>query len=180
MTKKLLALAVVVTTALGLGALAPGTAGASYCGIQWGSAAKSRTGTASPLTNVRGGRQTCYDRLVVDFAGKTSGSRVRYVTGVPYQGRSGTIPLRGGAYLEILVYGPAYDSAGHATYRPANSRELVNVSGWTTFRQVAWGGSFEGYTTIGLGVRARLPFRVFTLAGPGSGSRLVVDVAHQW
>ena len=39
-------------------------------------------------------------------------------------------------------------------------------------------GSFEGQTTIGLGVRARLPFRVFVLAGPGSGSRLVVDVAH--
>lgn len=30
------------------------------------------------------------------------------------------------------------------------------------------------------GVRARLPFRVFVLDGPGSGSRLVVDVAHRW
>ncbi|MDQ1596268.1 MAG: hypothetical protein QOH40_2824, partial [Arthrobacter pascens] len=40
--------------------------------------------------------------------------------------------------------------------------------------------SFEGYTTLGLGVRARLPFKVFTLAGPGSGSRLVIDVAHHW
>jgi len=29
-------------------------------------------------------------------------------------------------------------------------------------------------------VRARLPFRVLTLDGPGSGSRLVVDVAHYW
>jgi hypothetical protein len=29
-------------------------------------------------------------------------------------------------------------------------------------------------------VRARLPFRVFTLAGQGEGSRLVIDVAHQW
>jgi hypothetical protein len=35
-------------------------------------------------------------------------------------------------------------------------------------------------TKLGLGVRARLPFRVFTLAGPGSGTRLVIDVAHQW
>ena len=38
----------------------------------------------------------------------------------------------------------------------------------------------ESQATIGLGVRARLPFRVFTLTGPGSGSRLVVDVAHRW
>jgi hypothetical protein len=29
-------------------------------------------------------------------------------------------------------------------------------------------------------VRARLPFRVFSLAGPGAGSRLVIDVAHRW
>src|SRR5262249_2306037 len=61
-----------------------------------------------------------------------------------------------------------------------NCHELVNVTGWRTFRQVADGGSFEGYTTIGLGVRARLPFRVFTLPGPGAHSRLVIDVAHHW
>ena len=30
------------------------------------------------------------------------------------------------------------------------------------------------------GVRARLPFRVFTLTGPDSGSRLVIDIAHTW
>jgi hypothetical protein len=45
---------------------------------------------------------------------------------------------------------------------------------------VAWAGSFEGYTRIGLGVRGRLPFRVFTLDGPGAGSRIVIDVAHFW
>jgi ABC-2 type transport system ATP-binding protein len=36
--------------------------------------------------------------------------------------------------------------------------------------------------TIGLGVRARLPFRAFTVPGP-AGSRIVrvvVDVAHLW
>ena len=56
----------------------------------------------------------------------------------------------------------------------------MNVSGFDTFRQVASGGSFEGYTTVGLGVRARLPFRTFVLPGPGAGSRLVIDVAHRW
>jgi hypothetical protein len=40
---------------------------------------------------------------------------------------------------------------------------------------VAWAGSFEGQSTIGLGVRARLPFRVLQLPG-----RLVIDVAHHW
>ena len=54
------------------------------------------------------------------------------------------------------------------------------MAGYQTFRQVADAGSFEGQTTVGLGVRARLPFRAFILAGPDGGSRLVVDVAHLW
>jgi hypothetical protein len=57
----------------------------------------------------------------------------------------------------------------------ANRAELVDVTGFQTFRQVAWAGSFEGTTSVGLGVRARLPFRVITLA-----DRIVVDVAHFW
>lgn len=90
------------------------------------------------------------------------------------------IPLQGGAFLQVTVNAPSYDSNYNVTYSPAAKAELSNVSGYQTFRQVAYAGSFEGYTSIGLGVRARLPFRVFTLDGPGAGSRMVVDVAHFW
>jgi hypothetical protein len=54
------------------------------------------------------------------------------------------------------------------------------VSGYRTFRQAAWAGTYEGQTTIGVGVRARLPMRVFVLNGPGGERHLVVDVAHSW
>ena len=57
------------------------------------------------------------------------------------------------------------------------------MTGYRTFRQVAWAGSFEGSTTVALGVRARLPFRVFVLPGVAQsdfGPRLVIDVAHRW
>jgi hypothetical protein len=33
-------------------------------------------------------------------------------------------------------------------------------------------------TSIGLGVRAKLPFRVFELGSSQSGWRIVIDVAH--
>jgi len=152
-----------------------------YCGITWGSLDKSAsTASNAPVTNLRSGRHDCYDRLVVDVAGSRAGYTVRYVSAVTAQGSGNVVPLRGGAFLQIDLTIPAYDSSGRPTYNPGNQRELVDLAGYRTFRQAAWGGSFEGYTTVGLGVRARLPFRVLTLEGPGSGSRLVIDVAHQW
>lgn len=89
---------------------------------------------------------------------------------------------RGGAVLQVLVRTDVESPDDTlAAYRPADRRELVDVSGWRTFRQVALSSTSEGGTRFGLGVRARLPFRVFVLPGPGAGNqRLVVHVAHRW
>jgi hypothetical protein len=156
-------------------------AAAPYCGIRWGSTAKAAAPTsAAPLTGVRAGRHPCFDRLVFDLRGPATGFRVRYVDAVTEDPSGRPVPLRGGARLFAVVMAPDHDVAGRATYVPKNRREVVAVTGWTTLRQVAYAGSFEGQTSFGVGVRARLPFRVFTLAGPGNGSRIVVDVAHRW
>jgi len=155
---------------------------AASCPRGWGSLpeANSRMSQA-PVTTVRTGRHACFDRLVVELAGRpAAGYDVRYVKNVYTDGAGFLVPLRGGAKLQIVVRAPSYSSAGTTTYQPKNPKELTNVAGYSTFRQVASAGSFEGQTTIGLGVRARLPFRVFTLAGPGSDTRLVIDVAHHW
>jgi hypothetical protein len=79
----------------------------------------------------------------------------------------------------VTVNAPAYTKSGTASFVPKNRAEVVNVTGYSTFRQVVWAGTFEGYTSLGLGVRARLPFRVFTLYD-GTTSRVVIDVAHHW
>jgi len=161
------------------------TASATTCATTtagWGSLGKSLNRmTAAPITNVRAGRQACFDRMVVDLRGRGAGYNVRYVSQVLSEGQGAVVPLRGGARLSVVIKAPAYDiNTGRMTYQPAKPRELVNVAGFSTFRQIAWGGTFEGYTTIGLGVRARLPMQVFILNGPGTGSRVVIDVAHQW
>ncbi len=176
------ALAVPLTSATGAPTSGGSATAASvpYCGITWGSLAKHVTSyTAAPVTGVRAGRHTCYDRLVLDVKGKVKGYRVDYVSSVSQDGSGTIVPLRGGAKLRVVVLAPAYNPSYKPTLN-ANLSELVNVSSFSTFRQVAGAGSFEGQTTIGLGVRARLPFRVFILDGPGSGSRLVIDVAHRW
>ncbi|MCZ9882633.1 AMIN-like domain-containing (lipo)protein [Arthrobacter sp. B2a2-09] len=168
--------------AAGLGLVAPGAAfAAPYCGIVWGSLAKSNPAlTQAQVVNVRTGQQLCFDRLVIDLNGAVAGYSIRYVPQVLQDGSGLPVDLRGNAFLQVTVNAPAYNSSGSATYNPADKNGLTNVSDYKTFRQVAYAGSFEGYTSLGLGLRSRLPFRVFTLAGPGTGSRLVVDVAHMW
>lgn len=163
------------------GVVAAAPAQAAWCGITWGSLARTNPTTVrGPLVNVRAGRHTCFDRMVVDLRGTArTGFDVRYVSNVSTEGAGTLVPLRGGAKLRVVVRAPAYDSLGRSTYSPANTRELVDVTGWGTFRQLAWAGSFEGQSTIGLGVRARLPFRAFTYVD-AAGSHLVVDVAHYW
>ncbi len=151
-----------------------------YCGITWGSLPKAATPMVTgPLTGVRAGRHACYDRLVLDVAGRAPGYTVRYVDTVYTDGAGMVVPLRGGAKLSLVANAPAYTASGNPSFLPANRAEVVDVTGYDTLRQVAWAGSFEGRTSLGVGVRARLPFRVFTLSD-GTTSRVVVDVAHRW
>jgi hypothetical protein len=182
MTRTSLRLFVLALAAALAALVLPGTAQAApYCGITWGSLAK-QVGNSAPalagteLTAVRAGQHTCYDRLVLDVSGGTRvGSyRVEYVSAVHSDASGAVVPLSGGAFLQISV------GVNNTVSPPANSGNVANVAGFRTFRQVAGAGSSEGHTSEGLGVRARLPFRVFTLAGPGNTVRVVIDVAHAW
>ena len=159
-----------------------GAEAATGCQTRWGSLPEGTSAMArGTVENVRSGRHACFDRLVVDVDGKVGRAYdARYVRAVAADGSGQRVPLRGGAFVQLVVRAPAYSEAGTSTYLPANRREVVAVGGYRTLRQVAWAGSFEGQTTLGVGVRARLPFRVTVLDGPGRGSRVVLDVAHRW
>jgi hypothetical protein len=165
--------------------LSAGTSAATaapYCGITWGSLPDTQR-IASPgavLTGARAGEHPCFDRFVVDVRGDIRGYDVRYVPQVVQDGSGIPVTLRGAADLQVISMVNPYDDTGTVTYDPALDSEAVYVAGFGTFRQVAFTGGFEGQSTFGLGVRARLPFRTFILDGPGDGSRLVVDVAHRW
>ncbi len=180
--------ALVAILAVSLGALlwldplgASATADGPSCDATWGSLPKSaRTVSQGTVENVRAGRHACFDRLVVDVDDGSAGHAVRYVDRLVEDGRGNVVPVRGGAILEVRVHSPAHDDQGNPTYLPADDSEAVAVSNFSSFRQVVFLGSFEGDTQLGLGVRARLPFRAFVVDGPGDGSRVVVDVAHRW
>jgi hypothetical protein len=130
------------------------------------------TATAQPwdanppvLTGVRTGRHDAYDRAVFDFSGGTPGYRVEYGTLVG-QGSGNPIPLVGAATVLIVFTGVAGTATDLSTrYNPQ----------LPTLRQIASGGLFEGYLSMGLGVTGRVGFRVLQLTGP---PRIAVDVAH--
>ncbi|MDH6460825.1 hypothetical protein M2302_000986 [Micromonospora sp. A200] len=156
--------------------------GAPYCGITWGSLEKT-TGplSSAPLTQVRTGRHDCYDRVVFEFAGPVSGYSVAYgETWTEGEGLALSPYTAGDALLRVSLRAPAYDDRHVATVPYRVGEHAANVLRYSTLRDVVFAGSFEGYTTFAVGVRARLPFRVFVLAGPGTHSRIVLDVAHQW
>lgn len=155
----------------------PSASAAPACAVAWGSGERTAPALGqAPLVDIRTGRHTCFDRVVFEVDGPAAGYSVAYVAAVTQDGSGATLPVPGGARLQVVLHHPAHDASGVATYagRPPA------VGGYRTLRSVVFGGSFEGYTTVGVGTRARLPFRVTTLAGPGGHSRIVLDVAHRW
>ena len=162
---------IVVTAAL----TSTAASAAPFCGITWGSGVKDNPEMdTGEVDTVRAGRHDCFDRLVVDIDGPAAGYRTEYVDQVRADGSGDVVPTPGGARIQFVVRHPSM-SLGVPV-----GGDVVNVAGFDTLRSVKFAGSFEGQTTFGVGTRARLPFRVFTLPGPGGHSRIVLDVAHRW
>lgn len=178
----LLAVAVVVAGLTGAVGQAS-AASAPYCGITWGSQLKSAGDLSSaPLADVRTGRHDCYDRVVFEFNGPADGYEVEYgETYTEGEGLALSPYAAGDAMLRVQLLAPSYDAIPMEPTVPYRVGDHVaNVLRYQTLRDVIFGGSYEGYSTFAIGVRARLPFRVSVLVGPGSHSRIVIDIAHQW
>lgn len=168
--------------AAAVGTAARATASVTACPTGWGSLPESASATAydHPLTDIRSGTHECYDRLVFDVpgGGTSVGYQVGYVDKLIQDASGNTIPVSGGAILEIRLSAPSYDpDTGTPTYPGVSGQPLpgITLTGYPTFRDTRFASSFEGVTQVGLGVRARLPFRVLQLS-----DRVVVDVAHTW
>lgn len=156
---------------------------AAACHTPWGTGEKGRapvTMGRAPISDVRAGRHACFDRLVIDIRGAVprGAVNVEYVPVVYQDGTGDPVPLRGRAKLNVSLGHVVYDSRGRIVYAPKKSSELVRTGGFTSLRQVALAGSFEGVSTIGIGVTRRVPFRVVVLPGTRT-SRVVIDVAHR-
>jgi hypothetical protein len=186
-----LAVALVVTPAMT--SAAPASATTNSCSTVWGSLPKYAAPVGEQglqfLLNVRSGQHPCYDRVVFDLTGNDSGPvgySVEYVDAVANEATGEVVPLAGGARLRVVIAQGSFDYGSQSSaYIPPDSTRLVDVTGYRTLRQVAWADTFneaDSTTTIGIGVRARLPMRAFLLPSANQffGQRLVIDIAHHW
>lgn len=176
-------LAAVVLASAAVAAPTTATAVTSECQTGWGSLMKQRAELGhQPLVDIRTGQHPCYDRMVFDVPGGTSdgpiGYRVEYVDSLHQLGSGEPVPVGGDAVLQVDIAAPSYDpETFEPTYDAVAGEPLPNVdlSGYRSFRDAVFAGSWENVTRVGVGMRSRLPFRVFQL-----DDRLVVDVAHSW
>jgi hypothetical protein len=92
------------------------------------------------------------------------------------------VRVAGGAFLEVVVRAPIADEGGHQPGGPvpAVGQAMVpsaSLEAFSSLRAVAFAGSFEGQTTIAVGVREKRPFRVWS-SGRDGYRQVVLDVAR--
>jgi hypothetical protein len=160
------------------------------CGITRGWNTEEETAapyTSDALYLVRVGQHDCYDRVVLDINGPAEvGYVVRYMPVVTADGSGEPVPVAGGAALMVVTHAPplGLDSGGHqpGTMFAATGDHLHTadqLKDWRSLRAVRYAGFFEGQSTMAIGVRTELPFRVFTRLDPTSQlQHIVIDIAH--
>jgi hypothetical protein len=129
--------------------------------------------SAAPATlrDIRVGRNTGFDRVVLQFDGERfPGWHVEYVDGpVPQCGSGEPSEIAGAAWLMIrLTSAQAHDDAGRVTVR-GRERD-VNLP---VVRELEMTCDFEGQVEVVLGVSSPNRFRVTEVPNP---ARLVIDV----
>jgi len=131
------------------------------------------TGTSSgTLVAVRAGRHDGYDRITFEFNGNRPGYTVKYVPQVVQDGSGAPISLLGHSFISIVfMRAQAHNDSGAPTYTGPH----VITTGFSSLKQAAFAGDFEGYVSFGLGLDDRVGFRVLELDNP---SRIAIDVAN--
>lgn len=134
------------------------------------------SGNGLGLTDVRVARHPGYDRVVFELGGKGKpGWRVEYVPRPLADGSGEPVPLKGTAYLQVVLRGIGFpDDIGIPPYGDHTTR--VPGAGTQGVAEIAPGGFFEGDQQAFIGLSGdQRPFRAFALSNP---ARVVVDVQH--
>jgi hypothetical protein len=145
-------------------------------------ASGSRPPTSGPpppaglLQAIRTGRHTDYDRLVLEFGGSSAPThRMRYVDQVHQDPSDRQVPLRGTAFLQVVIHDATLDTSPRESDQSKAQRyhgPSRLTPGLPLVKDVAVAGDFEGVLSFGVGLARPAGLRVQTLTAP---ARLVID-----
>lgn len=129
-------------------------------------------GDLGAIGRVRVGHHSGFDRVVWEFTGAGRPTyKVHYVDEPLGDGSGDPVPVKGKAYVEVLITSVGIPADG--TQRPKGATAAA-MSGTVIAQAAGIYGGFEGYGQTFIGVRDKQrPLRVTTLTNP---TRLVVDV----
>ena len=129
-------------------------------------------GALGGIGRVRVGHHEGYDRVVWEFAGSGRPTyKVHYVDTPLGDGSGDPVPVRGDAFVEVLITSVGIPAAG--TPRPPDAPASA-LAGTVVAQAFSIYGGFEGYGQSFIGILGeQRPLRVTTLTNP---TRLVVDV----
>ena len=126
------------------------------------------------LKVIRTGAHTGFDRLVFEFDGGVPAYTVRYVKSVTEDPRGEVVPLKGTAFLQVVLPSATLNDSFQGGHRAYTGPQRITPN-LPAIKEVAVAGDFEAVLSFGVGVAQVLPFSVTSMSGP---YRLVIDVAH--
>jgi hypothetical protein len=125
------------------------------------------------LIGIRTGVHPTFDRIVLDYTGGRPGVSHRFVDELIRDGSGEVEWLTGCAFAEVVMnLAYAHDSDGNSSLPQPHKFRTRNL---TNVMAVSLTGDYEGYVTLGIGMRRQTWVKVFTLSGP---DRVVIDVGR--
>lgn len=163
----LIASVALLATTPALAASAPSPASGS------GGQVTAATSSSGQLVDIRAARHTGFDRVVLQFDGRTAPrATVTSVSTLLGDFSGEKVPIPGRGILRVQVFGAAaHDDEGMSTINTERTFALPNVLA------VRGAGDFEGVLTLGIGLAKRTSFHVHRYTNPG---RIVIDVSNKF
>lgn len=143
----------------------------------WGTESSEReflsTVSGQEITGVRIGSHECFDRVVLDLTGDDPGLGwyASFQAEAIHDPSGDPIEMEGDAFLDLAIRPIDWVEDSEERYHgdgvSGEDTELVT--------EVRFGGLFEGYQQVIIGLRSQTAYRVFALSDP---ARIVIDVKH--
>jgi hypothetical protein len=123
------------------------------------------------IVDLRVGRHSTFDRVVIDVHGRRPSFSIRYTKKLVFDGSGNPVPLKGKRKMSLVIDPATAHNKNGSIYAGPKLKQLQ----LPTLRGVALTGDFEGVVSFGFTTDRKAPYRIFELIHP---TRVVIDWKH--